>query len=255
MARIQLFELEDFAWYPARLRNLETDLLRAFIRWFSPYRHATPVLERCLERAESAHVLDLCSGGGGPWPELSRAMDVRVTLSDLFPNRPAFERERAVGDGRIDFHATPIDATHVPASAGGGMRTLFSALHHFPPEVAREILADAQRAAEPIAIFEGTHRSLLAVLFFLFTPLAVLVMTPFLRPFSWYRLLFTYVVPIVPLVAWWDAIVSCLRTYSTQELRALAAQVEQDGWTWEVGQCPGAPLVPMTYLAGYPDRP
>ena len=226
--------------------------MRSFIRWFAVYKHAAPIVQRCLDRAQQRRVLDLCSGGGGPWPDLSAELDVSVTLSDLFPNLGAFEREHAAGGGRVDFAADSVDATAVPPALTGGIRTVFSAMHHFEPALVRGILSDAQSAGEPIAVFEGTRRSLPALFFYSFTPLAVLVMTPFIRPFSWTRLFFTYVVPIVPLVAWWDGIVSCLRTYSEKELHALTADLDRDGWTWEVGSMPGAPLIPATYLVGYP---
>jgi hypothetical protein len=36
--------------------------------------------------------------------------------------------------------------------------------------------------------------------------------TPWIRPFRWSRLLWTYVVPIIPAVLLFDGIVSCLRT-------------------------------------------
>jgi len=35
---------------------------------------------------------------------------------------------------------------------------------------------------------------------------------------SWVQILFTYVVPILPLLIFWDGLVSQLRTYSVQEL-------------------------------------
>ena len=52
----------------------------------------------------------------------------------------------------------------------------------------------------------------------LLTPFAVWLMTPFMRPFRWSRLLLTYPLPLVPLTCLWDGIVSQLRAYTADEL-------------------------------------
>ena len=51
----------------------------------------------------------------------------------------------------------------------------------------------------------------------LLTPLAVGLATPFIRPFRWSRLFWTYVIPLVPLTCWWDGVVSQLRAYTPAE--------------------------------------
>jgi hypothetical protein len=78
------------------------------------------------------------------------------------------------------------------------------------------------RAREPIGIFEiPDRRWVTLVSLCLLTPLLVIVTTPFIRPFCWRRLLWTYVVPLVPLTCLWDGIVSQLRAYSVSELKSL----------------------------------
>ena len=51
------------------------------------------------------------------------------------------------------------------------------------------------------------------------TPIAV---TPLIRPLRWSRLLWTYLIPLVPVITLFEGLVSCLRTYSVQELHDLA---------------------------------
>ncbi len=53
--------------------------------------------------------------------------------------------------------AEPVDATAVPAELGG-FRTLLGAFHHFPPDVARSILADAAQKRRGLAVLEYTER-------------------------------------------------------------------------------------------------
>jgi hypothetical protein len=113
-------------------------------------------------------------------------------------------------------------------------------------------LADAARRREGIGVFEFTERRLQAFLVMLLAPVMVLLLTPFVRPFRWDRLLWTYIIPVMPLVALWDGQVSNMRTYSLEELRELTRGIEAEGYTWEVGQVGYFPRLRATYLFGYP---
>ena len=74
------------------------------------------------------------------------------------------------------------------------------------------------------------------------------------RPFRWSRLLLTYLFPVIPTVAFIDGVVSCLRTYTPDELRELARSVDgATGYDWTAGHAGGGPI-PMTYLVGTPVR-
>lgn len=83
-----------------------------------------------------------------------------------------------------------------------------------------------------------------------FSPLTVLLTTPFISPFRFGRLVFTYLIPIVPLFVWWDGIVSLLRTYSVQEMKELVSQLNQaDSYTWHIGRMKSGPGA-ILYLLG-----
>jgi hypothetical protein len=256
MRRMHFIELEDEPWFPAGLRNLMTDYLQFMLEATRPYAAVTPRLREALERSGARRILDLCSGGGGPWqslyPALRESSPVELCLTDAYPNRPAFERLHAAAPG-IDFCPEPVDATDVPSHLEG-FRTLFSALHHFRPEQVRAILGNAVAAGEGIAAFEATQRSPGAVILALLIPLLVLLTTPFIRPFRLSRLFWTYLLPVLPLAVTFDGLVSCLRTYTPKELQALVEAVPGAGsYRWEIGEqrVERAPL-PVTYLVGYP---
>ncbi|HWN66477.1 MAG TPA: hypothetical protein VNM90_02495, partial [Haliangium sp.] len=101
---------------------------------------------------------------------------------------------------------------------------------------------------------ELLSRSPLAALAILPSPLIVLATTPFIRPFHWSRLLWTYAVPVVPLACLWDGMVSVLRIYSPEELQALLADVPgSDEYVWDIGQLRVARApAQITYLIGRP---
>jgi len=174
--RLQLFELEDQSWFPTVIRDLATDYIHFIEITFRLHRPVVPLLAEALRTTQSEHVIDLCSGGGGPIPELRRALaaeglDLRFTLTDRFPNLPAFQRVETTSHGRITYAAHPVDAWAVPKDLKG-FRTIFNSFHHFRPTDAKATLRDAAEAEEPISIFEIPERSLLVILATLFTPLS-----------------------------------------------------------------------------------
>jgi hypothetical protein len=259
LPRLQLFEFIDLEWFPKVLRNHATDYLETVSSRLGVFDSATEVLARGLRASGSNELLDLGSGGGGPLPRLRRLLEeqhglkARVVLSDKFPNAQARERASAYGEG-VSFLERSVDLMQVPPDLRG-MRTLVNALHHFRPEEARAVLADAQAKNVPIAIFEMLHRTPVGLLSTLLIPLFVLLLTPLIRPLTPLRLLFTYLVPLTPLFIFWDGLVSTLRMYNQAELRALTDSLAREGYTWEVGEVtlPGKPKV--TYVLGLPSTP
>jgi hypothetical protein len=84
-------------------------------------------------------------------------------------------------------------------------------------------------------------------------PLAVLALMPFARPFRWAHLLFTYLVPLTPLIVLWDGIVSMLRIYSPEKMKKLTEDLQAPDYAWEIGgiHVRGIPRG-LPYLVGRP---
>lgn len=257
MKRLHLFEIHDQDWCPRAIRDAETDYLQFVIAKTKPYAAVVPMLATALQRTGTRRVLDLCSGAGGPWfwlqPVLAeQGLSVSVCLTDKYPNVGAVGPLSRRANLAIGYHPQPVDATRVPDELAG-FRTMFSAFHHFRPEEARGVLADAVQKRQGIAAVEGTHHSALAMLLMLLVPLLVLLMTPFIRPFRWSRLLWTYLIPLVPLITLFDGVVSCLRTYSVGELGELTEELNAKDYQWEIGEVKStAGPIPITYLIGVP---
>lgn len=255
MKRRHLIELEDQPWFPATIRDLATDYLQFIQAHFRLDRAMSPHIRRILETAGTRRIVDLCSGGSGPLLLLVRdladaGVDVRATLTDLYPNAAAFTEIANASNGRIGFEARSVDARAVPASLVG-LRTIFNGFHHLKPADASAVLHAAASARQPIAIFEVSERSPKALVSIFLTPLAVWISTPFMRPFLWRRLFWTYVIPLVPFTCLWDGIVSQLRAYTLEEFDALCAGSAP--MMWERGKIPIAKgRGSLTYLIGIP---
>lgn len=257
MRRLQLVELHDLEWFPAAWRDTFTDFMAFYAELFRPYRQVHPLVADALRHTGSRRLIDLCSGGGATVLALKPALDaalgtpLRITLTDKYPNLEAFAAAARRFPGEVDFVASAVDATAVPAELDG-FRTLVGSLHHFPPHVARGILEDAARKRRGLVVLELTERRLfLWLLPLLVTPFLVWCLTPFIRPLTLRRLLWTYLLPVVPFVAVVDGFVSVLRSYKPEELLALTAGLEE-GYCWTSGRVRSIGAARIPYLLGWP---
>jgi hypothetical protein len=253
VARLHLFEFEDQRWCPAVLRNAITGYLRLAVTITQQIRPVVPALADFLRRSGESSILDLCSGNGGIAHQLARGLKrrgqaTRIVLSDLYPDVASFGEIASASGGAVEFRSAPLDATAVPAELPG-LRTLFNAFHHLRPDAARRVLTAAAESGRPIAVIEFIERGIIPLSGIVFSPILLLFVAPFLRPFRWPALFFIYLVPIVPLMVFWDGLVSWLRVYSLGELRAMAASVDVPGYVWEAGRWRAGP-VRVTYLMG-----
>ena len=252
----RFFEFHDQRWFPKSLRDGVTDALQFILSLGRIYRPIAALLNGAVEASGSARIVDLCSGGGGPWLWLYRflrASDggrVEICLTDKYPNIAAFENAQRQTGGRITFYRGFVDAAALPRQLSG-FRTIFTSFHHFTPDEAVAILQNAADNGQGIGVFEAAKRDPLTILSTVLMPLAGLLTAPFARPFRISRLFWTYVIPVIPFVLFFDGVVSCLRAYSQKELSALTAQVKADNYVWKIGE-QSSGLAPVTFLVGYP---
>jgi len=258
MKRKQLFEFEDLSWFPENLRNYGTDFLQFVSNRFDFYRAIVPVLKKGISKTKDGRVIDLASGGGGGWIKLAEHLQndnihFEVTFTDYFPNVSAFQKAIKQNPEVFSYKTEKVDASSVPEDLKG-LRTMFLSFHHFVPTVAKQILQNAVDAKQPIAIFEGQERDVGHVIRFMLSPINVFLTTPFIRPFTFGRIFFTYIIPIVPLFVLWDGVVSALRTYSVSEMEEMIKTLSNtESFDWEVGKKKERGIT-IPYLLGYPKK-
>ena len=222
------------------------------------YQPITNLLRKRLHDSGAQRVLDLCSGAGGPWPSLVRDFEINgtktpeVLLTDKYPITRTLDDFESPSSPRIHFLNHSVDATQIPEYLHG-FRTLFSAFHHLNPDEARRLLQDSVHKRQGIGIFEAPARHTLTLLSLVLIPLAAWLFVPFRRPFRWSRLLWTYLIPVIPFVLFFDGLISCLRAYSRRELQEMTRGLATCGYRWEIGEKSGG-LLPLrvTYLVGCP---
>lgn len=241
MKRRHLMELEDEQWFPAIIRDYGTDYLQFLINAGDSYRDLVPVIQKGLVKARKKVVVDIAAGGGGGWRKLAPRLKaaepgVKVILTDYYPNVNAFKDLQKQDPELFSYVETQVNALDVPKDLQDGLRTQFLSFHHFRPEDATKILQNAVDGGSPILIVEATERHPKTIVQMILSLILVPLLMPFVRPFKVGRLLFTYIIPILPFFITWDGIASVYRSYHPNEILEMTRKLRNaDSFYWEVG--------------------
>ncbi|HOY27329.1 MAG TPA: class I SAM-dependent methyltransferase [Flavobacteriales bacterium] len=210
-------ELEDQRWFPAMLRNYQTEFIGSVVVWLRVY---VPVTRRLRQRlGKPVPMVDLCSGSGGPAITIYRESGAfsSLTLTDKFPGSPQ------PPNAPWSYVQEPVDALDLEPERGT-CYTMFNAFHHFSDQDKLRIirrLRDSGCEACFVELLEPTVLCALKVI--LMGTMGTLLFTPFVRPFSLGRLFFTYIVPVNVVSITYDGVVSVLRARSATRYAALFA--------------------------------
>ena len=90
MRRVQFIELHEQPWFPSSLRADVTDALQFGFNLLHAYEPVAPLLQSVIDsdgnrtnapshvnRPAAQSIVDMCSGGGGPWLDLARQLRCR----------------------------------------------------------------------------------------------------------------------------------------------------------------------------------
>ncbi|MBX2840170.1 MAG: class I SAM-dependent methyltransferase [Flammeovirgaceae bacterium] len=255
--RLHLFEFEDFPWYPNIIREGQTDYLRFMMNLFNVFRAVIPLLQEGVEKSGKSNIIDLCSGGGGSMMlvrkhfKVHSSLQFKALLTDLFPNKKSFDYIKKESEGEIDYYPNSVDARNLPESFDGFL-TMFNGFHHFRPEEAKGILKNVMDRKLPLGIFEPIDKSIWQMIANTFALTILLFLaTPFIRPFKWSRIIFTYFIPLIPICTLWDGWVSVIRLYNPQSMEKLLSEVDTTGYEWKAGKA-SHPFGKVIYLLGWP---
>src|SRR5512136_734486 len=97
MKRIHLFEFMDLPWYPQAFRRIQTDYLQFVATLGAGHKYLIPLFKRAMQNAKTNEIVDLCSGGTGPWNQLKEhfeqaELSVNITLTDKYPDPKSVEK-------------------------------------------------------------------------------------------------------------------------------------------------------------------
>lgn len=251
-----LFEFEDQKWFPDFLRTYMTDYLQFIFSRFNMYKPVLPIIHQLLSRASTNTIIDTCSGSGGPLPILKKeyehkyASPLLIRLTDKFiPS----EVDRNLPKG-ITYEKTPLDADNIPQNVTG-LRTMFSSMHHFRTQQLEKILFDAVTKVQPIAFFDSGNKSILMILsIIVLHPIGLFLLTPFIKPFSFKRLLFTYIIPLIIFFTIWDGVISIMNLHYEKDLISLINNDKFSSYHWTIGTLRNKFGMKIVYISGISNK-
>lgn len=266
MKRLELFEFEDFDWLPGSIRTGVTNLIVVLHRLLGTSNVIANLIVQAGNKFNFSQIVDLGSGSGGAMPDViaqineKRSRDpINLILTDLHPNSDFIKEIAHLNLKNVSYDENAVDATNF-SQTPEGLKTMVNSFHHMPPTTAKKILQSAQKNSEPILIYEMGENFVPTLLWWLLLPISLIVliimvlfMTPFVKPLTWKQLLFTYLIPIIPIVYAWDGQASTMRTYTFNDIKKLLDNSQDNRYIWKMGKAKkknGKNL--GYYLLGYP---
>lgn len=184
-----------------------------------------PVIEEGLQHANRIVVIDKWCGAG--FETVDPLIDSNIT--------------RVVVDSE-NFKATEE-----------GLYLSVNSFHQFTVEEAKNILAQVSKRKQPIVVVEGNNDSLWQVFgMTVIVPLTVLLTAPFVKPFRIERLIFTYLIPVLPLVTFLDGFIALFKLYAPGDLDELTASIGAEAYHWRSGKLDNGRGGKIMYLIGHP---
>ncbi|KAM5347986.1 hypothetical protein ACJ41O_007810 [Fusarium nematophilum] len=257
LPRFHLVEIEDYPWCPEWLREYAHRSLAAVWRTVGFNRTASTAAQVCdvitanlPGHPSDYHFVDACAGAGGPTPIFEEILNGRMLdegkppieflLTDLYPDLEAWKAIVAKSD-HISYVEKPVDATRASRYAARDkkeLRIFNMCFHHFDDEGARKVLRSCIEESDSFMIFEITHRTPSSLINTTFV-----ILSPFVTTLMWWwwspmHLIFTYLIPVVPLFFFINGYVSCLRARTPSEMFRLMEQegIDTEGWRFTDGE-------------------
>jgi hypothetical protein len=239
MRRLQLFQFKDQTWLPGAWRDALEFFHAAQHRLVKSPRAFASVVDRVCMEAGTTSIVDLESGSGGAFLSMLRQLRAQAprpwhcVMTDHAPDGRTAAKISKRGADELRYESAPVDATRVP-EALTGVRTFVSSFRDLHPLAARAALRDAFDKRQPVLVLELTKNSVLSLATVLVFPALFWLMLPFLRPRRLSQLFFVYLCPILPAMAFWDALVANRRTYSRAQYQQMTADLKADDYRWQV---------------------
>jgi hypothetical protein len=225
-------ELEDYSWFPAKLRRWQLEFVGHMSVWTKLYKPLAPVIDKMISNNQISAMQDCCSGSGIPAVYIHQQLQTAIPLllTDKFPD------ESFVNKPTVIYAAQPVDILQMQ-TAKMVMYTMFNAFHHFTAAQQKQILQQFVAGNSPFVITEILEPGFLnAVKIFFTGTLLQLFAAPFVQPFSFTRLFFTYIIPVNLFTVTYDGIISVVRSKTSKQYEELFKNMGSNNFVINVGK-------------------
>ncbi|MEM6686972.1 MAG: hypothetical protein AAF617_14415, partial [Bacteroidota bacterium] len=225
MKRRQITQIINTNWCPEFIKKM----IAEFLSWFVLKTNATkpfiPVIEEMLDTTHTKNVINIEFDLGAGIETVQPFLSEEITVTSIHISQ---------------FH------THT-----NGLYLFVNCFHQLPATNAKEILQKIADSGNPVVVVEGNNDSLWQIVgMTVFVPLTVLLTAFFVTPFRMLRILFTYIIPILPIIIVIDGCIALLKLYNPNDLRVLSSSVHTKNYTWKAGKNANRRGGKIMYLTG-----
>lgn len=233
MRKTRFFEFCDQAWAPQWYQEGLHDYLIFFYRTFGYHKLWQSSLKDFFDKEKQDKVLECCAGNGHCLPMIfdegaeEFMGDKQMVMSDLYPHAESVEAFKE--SKHFSYYPDPVDVNAIPKELDHS-KVFINSFHHLPPQVAQEVLQDSLDKGNQVLILEYVDHNPVTYISMLFGALTTFLTVPFVVKGSnkWKAMFFTYLIPLFPLMLWWDGWVSCWRSYQKKDIHDMMGESAKD---------------------------
>lgn len=228
---MHLFEFNDLPWIPESIRATIRDVCEVCNSGFRSFNHT--VAHQALQRARECGADTIVELGAGTAP-ITRILaadpasqGLVLVPCDLLPDPEAYGRLAMQYPGKVRLLLESIDYTHPGDWGRGALAVLVGTFHHIHPRDRSRTLEALSTSADHVMVFEPLRNTPLSMALTLtaIVPALLLPLAYLHRPGRARRMLWCWLIPVVPLIFMWDGLVSCIRQWSPKRWRRELAAV------------------------------
>lgn len=225
MKRKQITQIINVGWFPKFLKTLIAEFLSWFVVKVNATKPFIPVIEDVLNKTNHNRIINI-------------EFDVGAGIETVKP----FLKDDVTVDS---IHITNFNTSEK------GVYLFVNSFHQLNSEKAKKILQDIVDSGNPVVVVEGNNDSLWQIVgMTVFVPLTVLLTAFFVKPFRISRVIFTYLIPILPIIIVIDGCIALLKLYNPTDLLELTSSLERNNYEWKAGKNDNGRGGKIMYLTG-----
>ena len=225
MKRKQITQIINTSWCPKFIKKLVAEFLSWFVVKVNATKPFIPLIESMVNDAHSNQIINI-------------DFNIGAGIESV---KPYLKED-------IQIKSIPISDFNTDTK---GVYLFLNSFHQLNVKQAKEILSQIVNSKNPVVIVEGNNDSLWQVVgMTVFVPLTTLLTAPFVKPFRLTRLLFTYIIPVLPLIITIDGCIALLKLYNPKDLLELISSINAPKYKWKAGKNDNGRGGKIIYLIG-----
>jgi SAM-dependent methyltransferase len=222
-----LKELEDYPWFPPYLRKMQLE----YVGWISVHLKLYQPILKLLQLFPSNNWVDLASGSGWPafYLQANSEYKIHYTLTDLYPTSFSNEVKKNLAFDHASFNLLEFQPKF------GTQYTMFNSFHHFSSEQQKAFIQKIKEARASCIITEVLEPTWLCLIQ---VTVAAFILQPLtswaIKPFSFLRIITTYLLPIQLITVAWDGWLSVFKSKTIDQYKALFSNLADNDYNVDI---------------------